>query len=580
MIFSLALLSASSGLLGGAVRAQDQSDAIAVRVVPNLEHYSALRWYREKNLTGSPQSLTVGGYEAVRDERTVIVNAANILGNNLYTNIYIISYNEEAGKATGDIFSQILKHWKFNVNLVDYGFCRETALKKGQSIFCLLDEDCPIGDKCDSMKARVVRDTKRLADLAETRHWLDGYKNRGNYPKLSAGTYLPNKTLSVWPSWRETLSRELKTTLPVDPVNKLGACAGYNELTCWNENNKNFAALYPDLPDESLAYAYYTDTDGGIFNLCAVFESGYVISGVSISGFCAEVCLDFDGDGYCRPVCGACTLDCNDTDPAIQSPEAEICSGGVDEDCDGLADCHDGDCSASPFCAGWPLPPPVTECGNGVVEAGEICESGHPITPCPTACDDGNACTNDNLINPGTCNDYCEFLSITPCCGNGLIEAGETCDNGPGSTLPCPPTCNDGNNCTDDSMSGSAAACTVLCTNTAINTCSLTINDFCCPLVCNSSNDMNCAAVCGNSACEAGETCSTCPADCGACPPACGDGVCNGTETCSTCPADCGACPPACGDGVCNGTETCTTCPADCGACLCIFTLTFPCTFP
>ena len=34
----------------------------------------------------------------------------------------------------------------------------------------------------------------------------------------------------------------------------------------------------------------------------------------------------------------------------------------------------------------------------------------------------------------------------------------------------------------------------------------------------------------------------------------CGNGVCNGTETCSTCPADCGACPPVCGDRSCNGT--------------------------
>ncbi len=48
---------------------------------------------------------------------------------------------------------------------------------------------------------------------------------------------------------------------------------------------------------------------------------------------------------------------------------------------------------------------------------------------------------------------------------------------------------------------------------------------------------------------------------------ACGDGTCNGTETCSSCPGDCGVCPPpACGDGTCNGTETCLSCPADCAA--------------
>jgi hypothetical protein len=74
---------------------------------------------------------------------------------------------------------------------------------------------------------------------------------------------------------------------------------------------------------------------------------------------------------------------------------------------------------------------------------------------------------------------------------------------------------------------------------------------------------------CGNGVCQTGETCSTCPADCGVCPPVCGDASCNGSETCSSCPADCGACPPppVCGDATCGGGETCSSCPADCGVC-------------
>ncbi len=76
-----------------------------------------------------------------------------------------------------------------------------------------------------------------------------------------------------------------------------------------------------------------------------------------------------------------------------------------------------------------------------------------------------------------------------------------------------------------------------------------------------------CPPSCGDGACNGGEACGTCPADCGACPPVCGDGVCNGADSCAACPADCGACPPACGDGACNGDDSCATCPADCGAC-------------
>jgi len=76
-------------------------------------------------------------------------------------------------------------------------------------------------------------------------------------------------------------------------------------------------------------------------------------------------------------------------------------------------------------------------------------------------------------------------------------------------------------------------------------------------------------ASCGNSICNsgAGETCTNCPSDCGACPlppPGCPDEFCNGTETCATCPQDCGAC---CSNQACDFGEDCSSCPADCGAC-------------
>jgi len=76
-------------------------------------------------------------------------------------------------------------------------------------------------------------------------------------------------------------------------------------------------------------------------------------------------------------------------------------------------------------------------------------------------------------------------------------------------------------------------------------------------------------AVCGDGVCTASETCASCPGDCGACPPAprCGDGSCQAGESCGSCPADCGSCGPSCGDGMCDFGEDCVSCPFDCGAC-------------
>ncbi|MCK5320530.1 hypothetical protein KAJ61_04025, partial [Candidatus Parcubacteria bacterium] len=270
------------------VQAKVSSDAIAIRVIPNPEHYSALRWYKKQGFSGSPQSLIVDGYGAVRDGRTVYVNAANIAEDgNLYTNIYLILYNQEAGATTQDIFSRILSHWEFNTNISDPGQCNES-----DSIVCVIDFACPINEYCLSDKSEIIRDTKRLADLADMKDLLAQYKKENNrYPSIRAGSYLPNKTISAWPSWQSVLAQELKTVLSEDPINKLGDCGDdrFNPITCWDEQNKEFADTdlsdsAMNLPVGSEIYVYSSAKNGESYEVCAVMESGYV-SGVG-SGAC------------------------------------------------------------------------------------------------------------------------------------------------------------------------------------------------------------------------------------------------------------------------------------------------------
>jgi hypothetical protein len=312
------------------------SDAIAIRVMPNPGHLSPLRWYSENvDIKGAPQSLVVDGYQAVRDGRTVYVNAANIVDNggdgiyeNYFSNIYIISYNQDADQATMDILGQILDHWKFNVNLMSadgtVGTCESGGAK------CLFDKDCSEGDYCQSKKARLVRDTIRLSDLAEMKialkaylnnnkkdtgtscsdeepcasgytcvEWMclkdcsadiscpanyacdDGHCKNGYYPKLESGTYLKGRTISVWPSWQENFAGELGLKpLMADPINKLGACGNvrFKAETCWDEEKKEFADPTGNgvfnMPAGSKVYYYeLKKDDGSEYRLCANLES-------------------------------------------------------------------------------------------------------------------------------------------------------------------------------------------------------------------------------------------------------------------------------------------------------------------
>jgi len=294
--------------------ASDSPDAIGIRVMPNSDHYSPLSWYY-KNLEnkGSPQALIVDGYEAVRDGRSVYINAANIKygdktggqvtgqdenKNHLYTNIYILSYNQAAEETTKDIFGQIIKYFKFNINLVEDtgpGQCQPAPAQRcivdkdcsekqycdltGQcQQNCLLDSDCPDGQHCFSAKSRLVRDVKRLSDFAESNLAFAAYKGKnGKYPALPDGSYLPNRTISVWPSWHDTLSKTLGLKLPIDPVNKLGPCSGFDPITCWNETKKLFATNFenPVLPLDSLAYVYEYDPDSNRYKFCTNFETNY-----------------------------------------------------------------------------------------------------------------------------------------------------------------------------------------------------------------------------------------------------------------------------------------------------------------
>lgn len=344
-------------------------------------------------------------------------------------------------------------------------------------------------------------------------------------------------------------------------------------------------------------------------------------------GGCLPGCLavaSFCGDGVVDP---ATDEVCDPPSTCIQPDECGLVSGcngaryeGSPEDCTGqcisggvINACADMDGCCPDGCTAME-DDDCAACGNGRLEPGENCEN-DTEQPCPDSCDDGLFCTTDLLVNGDTCQAHCLYEAITTidngdgccppganqdtdmdcsgACGNGVIdgEMGELCEPGVGSG--CPTSCDDGNPCTIDLLSGSVENCNAACTHSKVT--DAVDGDMCCPTGQTSNTDSDCVAVCGNNELEPGETCEPgtgmgCPASCER-PMACvasrltGDpSMCN--LICSEMPISMamdgdGCCPPganvgtdsdceaSCGNGVIEPGEMCEPslgagCPTDC----------------
>lgn len=459
----------ASLLFGLAMYANAQrtaGDAIGVRVIANPDRLSPLAWYRQNVPNpGNPTALSVDGYPAVKDGRTVYVAATNYdpLSQTMFSNIYLISHSEGANEKTLAVFNAFIQQFKFNANI-----------------------DSP------ETKSQLRRDMKRANDLADIRLSLGAYRDKvGRFPVFEAGSYLPNRSYSTWPSWQATLGNVLGSALPVDPLNKFNKCSDpYDSVTCWSQSTLQFAC-----PAEAFVYGYQGTTDGSSYQLFANFE--YQGLGSWQTGDFQNQCFNFsatdqtdaDGDGV---LFGAdnCPLNANpdqkDTDRDGKGDACDLCPTDISNDVDGDGVCgnidncptisnvdqadidNDGIGDACDF----------QTCGNNIAEGSEVCDGQSGLTnsfqvcsaDCrsrtqQTFCGDGVVQTpNDQRLieecdgnqevqlcpdingykaqKIRTCAQTCRFNPFSACqpievCGDGILQGREQCDEGPLNGTQC-----------------------------------------------------------------------------------------------------------------------------------------------
>ena len=198
-------------------------DAVGVRVMMNTDtKYSPKLWF-EKNVPDQGGSTSpygaVDGYQSMRVSRSTYIAATHLAGQ-LFANMYILSYSENAQSVTEEIAKAMLKNLRFNVGI---------------------DE---------STKDQYRRDMARMGALHDVREYTERfYEKNKYYPDLEVGSYLKNISTSAWPSWQATLGNALGKNLPVDPLNvfNIAACPAppYEQETCWDEPDKKFTCQDP-----------------------------------------------------------------------------------------------------------------------------------------------------------------------------------------------------------------------------------------------------------------------------------------------------------------------------------------------
>ncbi len=432
------------------------SDAIGVQVFKNTEHLTPEQWFKaDKELggqgfTGNLNKIKIDGYDAVTDGNNVYVDALNYdnptsAGGNIYTNIYLFSINSDAREESRKVFSQLLNNLRFNINISpNKRFCGTSLNSVNYDKPCISDLDCDPGQICANQVDKLKRNYERLRDLSDLELGLRSYaaKNGGKSPDMKAGSLLSGQTISTWDSW-SALSNAIGFAAPTDPINRLGkagtcstdfgrhctvdsqcptgqTCIIHDPLTGWSTEGRRFSF---SCSTSSLAYRYLFTSSTASYTVRTKFENiNFASWDANLNRLLDEFTVSstlfiHDPSGICM---GA---------QEIATQQAGRCGDGVtnynlNEECDPPGstarenncpvanEYREKRCSSS---CKWTYPDPKCKteelCGNGRVDAGEMCDEGKELNG-----------------KPGHCMGDCKSRNLT--CGNGRVDEwnDEYCD--------------------------------------------------------------------------------------------------------------------------------------------------------
>ena len=578
-------------------------DSIGIRVLKNQKYLSALAWFKDQGFSDSPKPLKLDGYDAVQSGSTIYVAAANRVNSVVYSNIYAISYNADAGQDAQKIFDLLLQNFRFNANadtdplknVSNVGLCKVAAGyshananpsdSSSPFISCSMDEDCidkcqadgtcsisgnfcPGGvgcsgsstyGICDADKQKLARDLKRLQDVTQMVSIFEKYgSTHGHCAVTKAQSCVVYNNASAAPFHNPTCPGT-ETCYPGYPTVQSGTFVPSMSNSKWPSWNSALAnavgtALPTDPLNQFFGQCKITDYDSatcwngkeGKFT-CPVNSHIYGYQNQGGGSYVLSTELEYNkvpwNDSIQRYVCS--------NDPSVTCTDAAI-------DCTGTATCviDHGVVKASYQTAPTGTLPTGFVSGSSYCNAatfgnsnlcGDGVKSGSATSGQVDFCEIGNVQSVDCFVNnctAGTTNNIGKTCANNTDCGTGGACSSTTKLCTAGTTNNIGHVCSNlGSNITD---CGSAGVCAVTAQPGKINvTCNNTCTLYQTVAEARLAGAFCKPLVCGNGIKDTGEICD--------------DGALNGTY--GHCGLDCTLTNVvACGDGTLAGNEEC-----DCG---------------